>query len=219
MSEGKIPLFPLELVLYPGETIPLHIFEPRYKAMVKDCLSADQSFGVVLFDAGEISDVGCVAEIREVLKRYPDGRMDISIEGRKRFRIEELDDEDEYIRARVEMLADATDTVDRNVQQRVIAQHMRLLELAGRDVSPSVYQDLDNVSFFIAQNAGLTLTQKQSILEIPSESDRISYLVSFLESFIPQVERIDVLRKKIRSNGHFKDFPPGLEGLSGTSDA
>ena len=219
MSEGKIPLFPLELVLYPGETIPLHIFEPRYKAMVKDCLSADQSFGVVLVDAGEISDVGCVAEIREVLKRYPDGRMDISIEGRKRFRIEELDDEDEYIRARVEMLADASDTVDRNVQQRVIAQHMRLLELAGRDVSPSAYQDLDNVSFFIAQNAGLTLTQKQSILEIPSESDRISYLVSFLESFIPQVERIDVLRKKIRSNGHFKDFPPGLEGSSGTSDA
>jgi ATP-dependent Lon protease len=212
MPEGNLPLFPLDLVLYPGETIPLHIFEPRYKAMVNDCLSGDRAFGVVLVDGGELSDVGCVAEIRKILKRYPDGRLDISVQGRARFRVEEVDHEGAYMTARVAEVSDATELVDRNSQQRVIAQHMRLLELVGRDVSPSAYEGVENVSFFIARNAGLTLTQKQSILEIRSEADRISYLVSFLESFIPQVERVDSLRKKIGSNGHFKDFPAGLGG-------
>jgi ATP-dependent Lon protease len=212
MSDGELPIFPLELVLYPGETIPLHIFEPKYKAMVRECLSGDRSFGVLLVDGGELSEVGCIAQIREILKQYPDGRLDISVEGRERFRVEEIDREHEFMRARVMVLEDTGDAVDRSVQQRVIAQHMRLLELAGREVSPSVYEGVDRVSFLIARNAGLTLTQKQSILEIPSETDRISYLVSFLESFIPHVERIDTLRKKVGSNGHFVDFPTDLDG-------
>ena len=212
MADGKLPIFPLELVLYPGETIPLHIFEPRYKAMIRECISGDRPFGIVLVDGGELSDVGCTAWIREILKEYPDGRLDISVEGRQRFRLEDVDSEREYMQAKIRVLEDDAGTIDRNAQQRVIAQHMRLLELAGRDVSPSVYEGVDKISFLVARNAGLTLTQKQSILEIPSETDRISYLVSFLESFIPQVERIDTLRKKIGSNGHFKDFPAGLDG-------
>lgn len=212
MPEGRLPLFPLELVLYPGETIPLHIFEPRYKSMIHDCLMGDRSFGIVLVSDGSLSEVGCVAEIRQVLKRYTDGRLDIAVEGRHRFRVEEVMEDGEYLEGRVDLLSDAMEQLDRNVQQRVIAQHMRLLELAGREVSPSAYQDLDHVSYFVAQNAGLTLAQKQSVLEMESESDRISFLVSFLEAFIPRVERMGSLRKKIRSNGHFKDFPPS--GLS-----
>jgi ATP-dependent Lon protease len=210
MTAEHLPLFPLELVLYPGETVPLHIFEPRYKEMIRDCLSGDRSFGVVLTIEGVLSDVGCVAEIRQILKRYPDGRLDIAVEGRQRFRVREVSEARQYMQGRVDVLPEASEEVDPNIQQRVIAQHMKLLELAGREVSPSIYQDVDMVSFFIAQNAGLTLAQKQSVLEKESETDRISFLVSFLEGFIPQVEKMGTLREKIRSNGHFKDFPPDV---------
>lgn len=210
MSTAGLPLFPLELVLYPGETIPLHIFEPRYKDMVTDCLDGDRSFGVVLVEDGELSRVGCVAEITEVLKRYSDGRFDIAVEGRRRFRLGDVDEERAYMRTAAEVLDERDEGIDRHTQQRLITQHMKLLELAGRDVSPSVYQGRDKISYFVAQNAGLSLRQKQEVLEIESEANRITFLVAFLESFIPQVERMDALRKKAQSNGHFRDFPPRL---------
>lgn len=211
MSEGTLPLFPLDLVLYPGETIPLHIFEPRYRTMIRECLSGDQRFGVVFSAAHEPARTGCVAEIARVLNRYPDGRLDIAVRGTSRFRVEELIQDREFLQARIEILEESPSSIDAKVQQRLIAQHMKLLEIAGRDVNPSAYEGTGILSFFIARNAGLTLQQKQGVLDMESEFDRISYLVSFLEEFIPRVERMGSLRKKVQSNGHFRDFPPDDE--------
>ena len=82
-----LPLFPLDAVLLPGTPIPLHVFEPRYKEMISECLETKRPFGVVRSKEGEVAEIGCTAEITAVTKKYDDGRMDIAAEGRERFEL------------------------------------------------------------------------------------------------------------------------------------
>lgn len=205
---SSLPIFPLGVVLYPRERIPLHIFEPKYREMVHVCLEEDGPFGVVLFDEGEMADVGCTAHIINVVTRYDDGRMDILVEGRRRFRLLDVHPERPYLTAEVEILSETREPAEREATERAITQHMKLLELAGRTVRPSLYQDVSEVSFVMAHNAGLTLRQKQTVLELMTESERISFLVEHFEDLIPRVEQMEDLKRKIKSNGHFRDFPP-----------
>ncbi len=213
MDISDLPLFPLELVLYPGEATSLHIFEERYKLMVRDCVREKRPFGIVLFEEGKMADVGCEAQIREVLRRYPDGRMDITVVGQRRFRIEQVIDQKAYMQCEATVLTEPDEPLDSDSVERLITQHMKLLEVAGHEVRPTVYQDVDRLSFFIGRNAGLSLRQRQELLERESENARISFLVGFLEDFIPQVQQMEETRIRIRSNGHFKDFPKGEEGV------
>lgn len=206
--ESALPIFPLGVVLYPNEQLPLHIFEPKYREMIARCIEEDRPFGIVLFDEGEMSEVGSTAAIVNVVTRYEDGRMDILIEGRRRFRVIRLYPENPYFTAEVELLSDPPEAPKRELTERAITQHMKLLELAGRTVRPSLYQNVRDVSFVMAHNAGLTLRQKQKVLELPGENDRIAYLVDHFEELIPKVEQMEDLKRKIQSNGHFRDFPP-----------
>ena len=207
----SLPVFPLGVVLYPQERLPLHIFEPKYRDMVHVCLEEEGPFGVVLFDEGKMADVGCTAQIVNVVTRYDDGRMDILVEGRRRFRLIEVHPERPYLTAEVEILSEIREPAEREITERAITQHMKLLELAGRTVRPSLYQDVNEVSFVMAHNAGLTLRQKQKVLELDTESERIAYLVEHFEDLIPRVELMEDLKRKIQSNGHFRDFPPESE--------
>lgn len=207
----SLPIFPLGVVLYPQERLPLHIFEPKYREMVQVCLEDDGPFGVLLFDEGEMAEIGCTAQIINVVTRYDDGRLDILVEGRRRFRLLEVYSERLYMTAAVEMVSESWEPAESELKERAITQHMKLLELAGRTVRPSLYQDVREVSFVMAHNAGLTLRQKQQVLELPTESDRIAFLVDHFEDLIPRVEQIEDLKRKIRSNGHFKDFPPEVD--------
>ena len=207
----RLPLFPLGLVLYPGERTPLHIFEPRYKQMTTFCLEHNEPFGVVLFEDEEMADVGCTARILKVVHRYEDGRLDIIVEGEDRFRLLDLHDDASYLTFDGETIDEPEETPKRDLQQRLITQHMRLLELAGRTIRPSLYQDVTELSYVIAPNAGLSSQQKQDVLEILTENERIEYLINHLESLIPRVRKMEDVRRRIRSNGHFKDFPPEAE--------
>lgn len=204
----NLPLFPLGVVLYPRERMPLHIFEPRYKEMIQFCLDHEHPFGIVLFSDGRIADVGCLASVYRVVNAYPDGRMDIVVQGEDRFRIQEIHQERAYLTANVERIEPAEEPLRRDLQQRAITQHMKLLELAGRTIRPGLYEDVDEVSYLLAHNAGLTLRQKQEVLELSSENERIAYLVGHFELMIPKVEQQEDVRRRIQSNGHFKDFPP-----------
>ena len=97
---------------------------------------------------------------------------------------------------------------DAHQVQRLITQHMKLLELAGRTVRPGFYDQEGSVSYLIARNAGLELPQKQMILETDTEADRVRILIEHMARFIPHVEQVEEIRKKVQSNGHFQDFPP-----------
>jgi ATP-dependent Lon protease len=186
-----LPLFPLGLVLYPNERLPLHIFEPRYKEMIRYCLDEDAPFGIALFNDGKLADMGCTARIAEVVTRYEDGRLDIAVRGEVRFRVLQLAQERAYLTAVVETIEEPPEQPKKALKERAITQHMKLLELAGRTVRPSLYQD---------------------VLEILTENDRIAYLVSHFEALIPRVEEMEDVRRRVQSNGHFKDFPPERSG-------
>src|SRR4051812_353192 len=105
-SVAMLPLFPLELVLLPGTPLPLHIFEPRYKEMIGECIAADAPFGIVRALEEGIAGIGCTAEIITVTKEYPDGRMDLVCEGRKRFEVLELNRDRSFLQAEVLIVPD-----------------------------------------------------------------------------------------------------------------
>ncbi|MBX2820400.1 MAG: LON peptidase substrate-binding domain-containing protein [Rhodothermaceae bacterium] len=212
MSEPKnIPVFPLGLVLYPKELLPLHIFEDRYREMISYCLDEEAAFGVLLMQDGKMANVGCEAVIDRVVTTYEDGRMDIIVEGTQRFKVRDLQSSKSYMTADIEGIEEPEEPIQVETRERVITQHMRLLELAGRKVRPNIYQNLDGISFFIAHNVGLSSEQKQQVLEMLTENERIVFLASHLETLIPKVEEYEDVRKKVQSNGHFKDFPPEVE--------
>lgn len=207
----SLPLFPLEVVLYPDEVLPLHIFEDRYKSMIDRCLENDTPFGVVLQEEGKLKEVGCTARVSKVTEVFEDGSKNIIATGLERFRIVQVLHHEAWMSADVEPVMDLRAAAEPSMVDRLIAQHIKLLELAGRTPSPSMYENRDRLSFFVAHNAGLTLDQKQDVLEIRAESMRVEYLITHLERFIPAVEEAESIRKKIRSNGHFKDFPPEIQ--------
>lgn len=208
-SIDSLPLFPLSLVLYPGEELSLHIFEERYRALTAYCLEHGEPFGIVRTDGEQWADVGTTARIDQIVKQYEDGRSDIITRGEERFRIETVrNDQVPYHTADVTLIEDEDTTVDLDLKERVITQHMKLLELAGRTVRPDLYEDVDRLSFVLAQNGALKDDQKQELLERRSENERIRYLIRHFEAIIPRIEEQEGVQRRIRSNGHFKDFPP-----------
>jgi len=207
-SIDSLPLFPLNLVLYPGEQLPLHIFEERYKELSHYCLDHDVAFGIIRSAEGTLAEVGTTARIEEIVSRYEDGRMDIRVTGEERFRLLEVHDEKSYYTADVVLIDEEQQDLNLDLKERVITQHMKLLELAGRTVRPDLYQDEEALSYVLAQNAALDGAQKQELLEIEGENERIRYLIDHFESLIPRVEEKEDVHRRIRSNGHFKDFPP-----------
>jgi ATP-dependent Lon protease len=207
-SIDSLPLFPLNLVLYPNERLPLHIFEDRYKDLTQYCLDHDVTFGIVRAEDDRLARVGTTARIEEVVSRYQDGRLDIAVRGEERFRLLELHDEKSYYTGDVVLLEDDDLAVDLDLKERVITQHMKLLELAGRTVRPDLYDDVAALSYVLAKNAALDEDQQQELLELTSENERIKYLIRHFESLIPRVEQKEDVHRRIQSNGHFKDFPP-----------
>lgn len=204
----SLPLFPLDVVLYPDEVLPLHIFEDRYKEMIDRAMAQDTPFGIVLQVDGKLKEVGCTARVSKVTETFEDGSKNIIVTGQERFRIAQVHHHHAWLTADVEPVLDLRASPDPAMVDRLIAQHIKLLELAGRTPSPSLYENRDRLSFFVAHNAGLTLDQKQDVLETRAESMRVEYLIAHLERFIPAVEEAESIRQKVRSNGHFKDFPP-----------
>ena len=203
----RLPLFLLGEVLYPGEPLPLHIFEERYREMTSYCISRKQPFGLLCMNESRMATVGCSARIHRVIHKYDDGRMDIMVVGERRFRCMELHKDNLYLTGDIGWIEDSDQSVERLPLERLIAQHMRLLELAGREIHPGLYESAVCVSWIIGRNAGLTLDQRQELLEMNAEKIRIEFLIAHLEQFIPRIERTQALREKITTNGQFKDFP------------
>ena len=207
MSDDRLPLFPLGIVLLPGEPVPLHIFEPRYKEMVQVCIDGDRPFGIVYASEKKVAEVGCTARIERVAARYDDGRLDIVAVGEDRFRVEAIHRDLSYLSADVDAVADATPDDDDDARRAAIARHLKLLEVAGEDPRPYRYDQAVPVSFVIGRNAGLDLADKQRLLEMDSEVDRIRYLSDHLGALLVRLEKARSLRDRARGDGHATGFP------------
>ena len=205
---NKLGLFLLDIVLYPGEEKNLHIFEPRYKEMVAHCLAGDTPFVIVFGNDRQISEIGCVTQIAAILAQYADGRVDIRVEGKHRVQIIRLDRTKSYQQGILEEYNDTTESVSLIKKEQLIAQHIKLLEIAERTVNPQYYQSEHSVSWLIGRNCGLSLEQRQHLLEMQCERERVQFLSEYLAELIPKVVEKWEIRQRVMSNGHFKDFPP-----------
>ena len=203
MRPERIPLFPLSVVLLPGAELPLHIFEPRYRAMVKDCLEEKSEFGMLLSLPNGVARVGCTAEILQIAKRYEDGRVDILTVGRTPFRVVELLTENPLMEGQVDYLEDRESPGNPRVQRELVelfeACHTLIYDDYPKNLEGASAEDL---SYLIAATLPLDLLWKQQILELRSESDRQERLVAYLREWAPHLQKKEAMRQRAGGNGH-----------------
>ena len=203
MKPTRIPLFPLDLVLFPGMPLPLHIFEPRYKQMIAVCLAEKIEFGMILASEKGITTVGCTAEIVQTLKEYQDGRIDILTEGRTVFTLIELLSEKPYHEGIVEYLPeDATPqdaTKEASLTQLFDQCHAAMF---GRSWPGAQRQSEIPLAYKMAARLPLTLEQKQALLEMRAGSDRRDFLLLRMTELLPRLARRQQARRNAGGNGH-----------------
>jgi Lon protease-like protein len=201
MQEPLLPLFPLEVVLLPSNRLPLHIFEERYKEMIGEAIRANTEFGVVQAGEGGILNLGCTATVENVVKEYPDGRLDIITLGRRRFEILFLDEAKPYLRGAVSFFED-DDFHEASVEARTMAlacfELFRRQEEIERE-APS--KDDPLLSFKVAAHIP-DLSFRQTLLAMRSEADRITHINQFLPDYIAKLKRASHVRKVAPNNGH-----------------
>lgn len=195
MRPDRIPLFPLNVVLLPGAQLPLHIFEPRYREMVRDCLLAKSCFGMVLATEDGVAGVGCTAEITEITRRHEDGRLDILTVGRRPFRVLEFLTQEPLLRARVEYLEDEEDVIDDAVRGRL----MELYEICYTIAFESFPKELTPagesfLSYAVSDALPIDLRWKQQILELRSEPERRARLTGYLRDWAPHLQKLKFAR-------------------------
>jgi Lon protease-like protein len=201
-----LPIFPLSVVLLPGTPMPLHIFEDRYKEMMSVVIPEHSEFGVVLVKDGGVVNIGCTATVEQVVRRYPDGRLDIICVGRRRFRIESIDDEKSYLRAAVEYFNDEdAQEIPPQVQQRAIAAYRRLREVEPDEADVEPRLDEPQLSFQLAQ-AIEDVDQRQMILSMRSELERLLFFTQALPDYINRRQQLALARRVAPRNGHAKHF-------------
>lgn len=205
-----LPIFPLGIVLYPREQTLLHIFEERYKAMIRYCLDHHAVFGLVLVYEGKISDYGCSAKVVDILKRYEDGRLDIKVEGVQRLHIEKVLRTDSYWQAEVSGIPETEQVIDRSLKERLIAQHIKWTSITHERIPNNFYDEVPLLSYAVAEKIPLRIEQKQILLQIPSENERLSYLVKYFEEALPQLQVMADTKRLVQSDGHFEHTPPTL---------
>jgi Lon protease-like protein len=203
LESKLLPLFPLDLVLLPGIPLPLHVFEPRYKEMIGECLAGKTAFGVVRAkDEEGIAEIGCTAEILTVTKEYDDGRMDIVTQGRERFEIVTVNHERAFLQAEVLYLIDDSITSTREEGAEALKLHNEILSLAGAALEKLQPDEDPQLSFHLAGTLPLDLDFKQTLLEMKSEGERVRALISYLQTILPDLRRTVHIRQKAGGNGH-----------------
>ena len=185
-----LPIFPLELVLLPGVPLPLHIFEPRYKEMIAECLEQKKPFGVVRASSAGVADIDCTAEIMSVTKKYDDGRMDILTRGVERFEVIHVNEDRSFLQAEISVVQDEDEAGKPAAQMvtQAVRLHAEITKLAGAELS-GPDQHAGNLSFLLAGSLPLDLDFKQSLLSTLSEAKRLEAVVGYLEAILPGLRR------------------------------
>jgi len=203
MRPDRIPLFPLNVVLFPGADLPLHIFEPRYRKMVRDCLDNKSEFGMLLALENGIAGTGCTAEILEVAKKYDDGRMDILAIGREPFRVVELFTDDPLLEGSVDYLDDRQSVASPKTRKSLVelyeACHTLIFGDYPRDAAPGDAED--RLSYAVASKLPMDLLWKQRILELRTEAERQERLLAYLRDWAPHLQNAESLHRRAAGNG------------------
>lgn len=202
-----IPIFPLQLVVFPGENLNLHIFEPRYKQLINECFQQKKPFGIPVVINNELKDYGSLIHVKEITRIYPQGEMDIKTRAEKVFRILEV------IKALPEKLYSgaivnypSNDFSGNETVMQMLVRKMRDFH-AGLQVKKDFHkEEKDLTSYDIAHHSGLSLQQQYEFLQLTNERQRQEYLKRHFDKTLPVFEDAKSLREKIQMNGHFKNI-------------
>jgi uncharacterized protein len=203
-----IPIFPLSIVVYPGEMLNLHIFEPRYKQLINECKVEGKPFGIPVILDEKLNDMGTLVLITEIAKVSPNGEMDIKTVGVSVFRILELIKkvpDKLYSGAIVNYPENSTDTPNRELIQRVLNALRELHKVLK--IKKDFKKPDDQINAYdIAHHAGLSLEEEYGLLELLREDQRQEYLKRHLSKVVPVIAEMETLKKRVKQNGHFKNL-------------
>jgi Lon protease-like protein len=206
MESLLLPLFPLELVLFPGQSMALHIFEERYKEMIGECLKGSTEFGVIQAKDDAIVNIGCTATVAEVTRRYDDGRMDIEVAGSRRFELLFLDQERSFLRAAVQFFDDEDPGARLVDGRRALDLHGEVLELLFNDADErrknQVNPEAKPLSFLMMGPLPVDNDFKQSLLAMRSEAERMERVTDCLEKLLSHLRLVSKVRARAGTNGH-----------------
>lgn len=203
----ELAIFPLNLVAFPGEEVNLHIFEPRYKQLVKDCLDEGSTFGIASHVLNKI-ELGTEVKITELTKTYSDGRMDIKTQGLRVFEVVNFENpwnDKLYAGGEIEFLYEDS---DRDLEKLMTFKElvMELFSWLG-EVNVPDPQNINSV-FDIGHKIGLKPEEEYLLIEMRNEKDRLNLAIDHLKRLIPALERAQSAQERIKQNGHFKHLDP-----------
>ena len=196
----RFPLFPLGLVLLPGEVVPLHIFEERYKLMIEECLEADTEFGIVWMSDDGLKEVGCTARVAQLLERMDDGRMNILVQGDAAFRLLRKIEDLPYPAGDVELLDEQEDEPEPAPGSSARERYAALVErVTDSRPSESDLEELD--AYGMAATLDFALDAKQGLLELRSEGERLEHLTDLFDATIKRIDSAERAAERARTNG------------------
>ncbi len=206
-----IPIFPLSVIVFPGENLNLHIFEPRYRQLITECFQEKKPFGIPAVMNKELKELGTLIEVQEVKKIYDDGKMDITTKGVKVFRLLELIKEipEKLYSGAIVTYPEDEDDGSRLLMQKVVQGIKELHKQL--QVSKDFKKPEDELKAFdVAHHMGLNVDEEYELLGLFREAQRQEYLKRHLSKVLPMLAEMDNLKEKVKLNGHFRN----LEGFS-----
>ena len=198
----RFPLFPLGLVLLPGEKVPLHIFEERYKQMIGECLEEEREFGIIWLADDALKDVGCAARITRVLERFEDGRMNIVVEGTTPFRLDRRIGELAYPAGDIELLEDEPGTDEATLERARKSYADLVEEVTETRPEPDALAELD--AYGMAATLEIAASAKQALLELRSEPARLEQLEALFDEALKRIRTATRVAEQASGNGHLK---------------
>ncbi len=201
------PIFPLGIVVYPGEQPNLHIFEPRYRQLISECQAGGKPFGIPSVINDRICEMGTLVRIREISEVYEDGKMDIKTEGLQVFRMLEMINSlpDKLYSGAIVSYPENNEQGNRSLMQGIVAGIKELHKLLQVEKKfPKPEEEL--WSYDVAHHAGLSLQEEYELLQLMQELQRQEYLKRHLRKVIPVLAEMEALKEKVKLNGHFKNL-------------
>lgn len=204
-----LPMFPLQIVVFPNEDLNLHIFEPRYQELIRDCEAEELTFGIPAYIEGKLMAIGTEIRLKKVVKRYPGGESDIRSKGMGIFAIKEFFEKVPgklYAGASIERLELDMEEAP-YLNEKILEKTRELFKLLEIDKDlPGSPEEL--AIFDIAHHVGLSLDQEYELLSIGNAQERQEFLLEHLSRLIPLVKHMEEIREKARMNGHFRRIIP-----------
>ncbi|WP_300022194.1 LON peptidase substrate-binding domain-containing protein [uncultured Maribacter sp.] len=203
----RLPLFPLQSIFFPGETVPLHVFEDRYKQLINDCRNEAITFGIPVFINNKM-EYGVEVQLVEVVTTYEGGEMDVVCVARQVFKLLAFDnvmDDKLYAGGIVKLMEYDYEATDEKKQTIIngIEQLYAIMDVPYTKLNVKEFN-----SFTLAHKIGLSFEQEYQLLQIPTENDRLNFISLHLTSTITVLSEVNRTKKTIELNGHFKNFDP-----------